>query len=48
MDEKISQMITHAVDFIDSIVTSLPTFKFDSHERVLAFTLDRLAEPRLS
>jgi hypothetical protein len=34
------------VNLIESIVVTHPSFKFDSHERVLAFLLDKLTDGR--
>lgn len=38
----------HTVNFIEAIVLTQAQFKFDSHERVLAYLLDKLTDPRLS
>ena len=41
-------MINQSVNFIDAIILTQPAFKFDNHERVLAFMFDRLTDPRVA
>jgi hypothetical protein len=48
MDEKVAQIIHQTVNLIEGIIITQKNFKFDSHERVLAYLLDKLIDPKLS
>ncbi|CDW78329.1 UNKNOWN [Stylonychia lemnae] len=47
MDEKIQQIIVTTVDLIDNILMINKNFKFENHERVLAYLMDKLPDQKL-
>ena len=48
MDQKVSQIINQTVNIIEGVLMTQKDFKFDSHERVLAYLADKLIDQKLS
>ena len=48
MDQKVAQIVTQTVNIIEGVLLSQKDFKFDSHERVLAYLADKLIDQKLS
>lgn len=48
MDQKINQIVVQTVNLIEAVIHTQPTFKFESHERVLSYLFDNLTNPKLS
>eukprot|EP00347_Sterkiella_histriomuscorum_P005376 403356849 len=47
MDEKVQQIIVTTVELIDQILTRNKNFKFENTDRVLAFLIDKMVDPKI-